>query len=95
MSAHTKMHPTENSSSKEKTIPWREVFKEEIEKYTEAGAALRGCRYREDMTQKQLADLLGIKHHHISEMEHGKRPISKKMALRLGEIFKVNYRIFL
>ena len=78
-----------------KSIPWREVAKESIEKYTEAGLALRGARFREGLTQKQLADKLDILPHHVSLMEHGKRAISKKMALRLAEVLNVNYKVFL
>lgn len=78
-----------------KSIPWRESAKELIEKYSEAGLTLRGNRYKNDMTQKQLAERLGISQHHISEMENGKRPIGKAMAKRLAEVFETDYRIFL
>ncbi len=77
------------------TTPWREVAKEEIEKYTEAGQMLRGARFKNDLTQTELAEKLGIKPHHISEMEHGKRPIGKAMAKRLAEVLNVDYRVFL
>jgi len=72
------------------SVPWREVYTD-----FEAGAALRGARKREALTQKQLAGLLGINQTHISEMEHGKRPIGKEMARRLARVLKVNYRLFL
>lgn len=77
------------------SIPWRQAAKENIEKFGESGLALRGSRYKEEMTQKELADAIGVRPHHISEMENGKRPIGKEMAKRLAEVFKVNYRIFL
>ena len=98
MSAHTKKHRTKRArktKSKERSIPWREVFKEEIAKYGEVGLAVRGGRVKEDMTQQELADELGICQHHISEMENGKRSIGKAMAKRLAEIFKVDNRVFL
>lgn len=79
----------------ETTIPWREVAKGNIKKYTEAGLALRGARAKENLTQKQLADKLDILPHHVSEMEHGRRPISKKMALKLASALHVNYKVFL
>lgn len=72
------------------SISWREVFP-----HFDAGVALRGARKREALTQKQLAGLLGIKQAHISEMEHGKRPIGKEMARRLATVLRVNYRVFL
>ncbi|HSW72781.1 MAG TPA: helix-turn-helix transcriptional regulator [Chlamydiales bacterium] len=80
---------------KERSIPWREVFKEEIEKYSEGGLMLRGSRQKEEITQKDLADAIGISQHHISEMENGKRPIGKAMAKKFGDFFKVDYRRFL
>lgn len=80
---------------KERAIPWREAFKDEIEKYSEGGLMLRGSRYKEGTTQKQLAEALGISQHHISEMENGKRPIGKEMAKRFAAFFEVDYRIFL
>jgi DNA-binding XRE family transcriptional regulator len=81
--------------TKEKSVPWREAYKDEIEKYSEGGLMLRGSRHKESLTQKQLADALGISQHHISEMENGKRTISKQMAQKLGEFFHSNYRKFL
>ena len=54
-----------------------------------------GARKREALTQKELAHLVGVSQTHISEMEHGKRPIGKDMARRLAKVLKVNYRVFL
>ena len=78
-----------------RSIPWREVFKAEIKRYTEIGAAVRGGRYKAGLTQKQVAERLGILPHHICEMEYGKRAVSKKMAHKLGKVFDLDYRIFL
>ena len=72
------------------SVPWREIFPG-----FDSGLALKGARKRETLTQKQLAELLGISQTHISEMEHGKRPIGKEMARRLAKILKVDYRAFL
>ena len=107
MSAHTKTHPIDHRrmtkrvsactsvSKKRKSIPWREVAKENIKKYTETGLALRGARLRAEMTQKELADFIGALPHHISEMEHGKRSIGKEMARKLSKILNMSYRMFL
>jgi ribosome-binding protein aMBF1 (putative translation factor) len=83
------------AKTKKKSIPWREAAKDEIEKYSEGGLMLRGSRFKEEITQENLAKALGISQHHISEMEHGKRPIGKEMAKRFAEFFKTDYRIFL
>jgi DNA-binding XRE family transcriptional regulator len=86
---------TKVSKPKESSTPWREVFKKELEEYGEAALMLRGSRHKAELTQEQLADALGISQHHISEMENGKRPIGKEMALRFGRLFKTDYRKFL
>ena len=57
--------------------------------------ALRGLRGKEDITQAELAARLGISQNMVSDMESGKRPISTKMAKRLGEEFGLSYRCFL
>lgn len=59
------------------------------------GSAIRGLRDREELTQEQLAEKIGVKRHHISEMEHGKRPIGKDVAKRLAHALHTDYRIFL
>ncbi len=72
------------------SVPWEEVYPD-----FNGSVALRGARKREALTQKELARLVGISQTHISEMEHGKRPIGKEMAKRLAKVLKVNYRVFL
>ena len=72
------------------SVPWEEVYPD-----FNGSVALRGARKREALTQKALAHLVGISQTHISEMEHGKRPIGKDMAKRLAKILKVDYRVFL
>jgi ribosome-binding protein aMBF1 (putative translation factor) len=71
-------------------VPWEEVYPD-----FNGSVALRGARKREGLTQKELARLLGVSQTHISEMEHGKRPIGKDMAKRLARVLKVDYRVFL
>src|SRR5437867_3257748 len=61
------------------TVPWRECFPA----WSEAqlpGVALAGARHKEGLTQVQLARLTGLPQRHISEMEHGTRPIGKARA---------------
>ena len=55
---------------------------------------LRGARYREGMTQVELASKTGIPVRHISEMENEKRPIGAKNARLLGEILNIDPRLF-
>lgn len=76
-------------------IPWREAFTEGLEKFSETGLILKGGRHKAGLTQKALAEQIGVLPHHISEMEHGKRPIGKNMAHKLAKVFNVDYRVFL
>jgi DNA-binding XRE family transcriptional regulator len=56
---------------------------------------LRGYRGKLDITQKELAEKLGVTQNRVSDMESGKRPISKDIALKLGELFDTPYKSFL
>ena len=55
---------------------------------------LRGLRGKEELTQAELAARLGISQNIVSDMESGRRPISLKMAKRIGEEFKIPYKGF-
>jgi transcriptional regulator with XRE-family HTH domain len=59
------------------------------------GVCIRGGRGKEGLTQKQLAEQIGVAQHHISEMENGKRTVGKEMAKKLSEVLNVDYRVFL
>lgn len=59
------------------------------------GEYLRAARYREGLTQMQVAQLTGIPQRHLSEMENRKRTIGKTVAKRLAFALNVDYRIFL
>ena len=57
--------------------------------------ALRSLRGKDDITQAEVAARLGISQNMVSDMESGKRNISLKMAKRIGEEFKISYKVFL
>jgi len=76
------------------SVPWRDAYPEYSDEDL-PGVCLRGSRYREGLTQKQLADMTGIPQRHISEMENGKRSIGKEMAKRLGKALSIGYKVFL
>ena len=77
----------------EGTYTIAEVFPEY--KGKEPQIALRTYRNRENLTQRQLADLTGIPQRHISEMENGKRGIGKENARKLAPALNADYRLFL
>ncbi|MDR2851194.1 MAG: helix-turn-helix domain-containing protein [Desulfovibrio sp.] len=56
---------------------------------------MRGLRYRECLTQKQLAEKMGINTQNLSHMEHGRRPVGKEMAKRFAKILNTDRRLLL
>lgn len=83
------------SFSDDETTPADEVFRDLHAKFTKRGSALRGARFKGEMTQVELARKLKITQSDLSKMEHGKRTIGKKMARRLSKILNLDYRVFL
>jgi DNA-binding XRE family transcriptional regulator len=59
------------------------------------GRILRGFRTRDDMTQEELAARLNVTQTRVSELESGKRPISRRMAEKLSAVFEIPYKAFL
>lgn len=49
------------------------------------GRIAAGFRLKHQMTQAQLAELTGIDQANISAYESGKRPLTQKAAIRIGE----------
>jgi ribosome-binding protein aMBF1 (putative translation factor) len=95
MLALTKKRHTENGHSvDDESIDWRELFGE-YEDHELQGAALRGARTKEGLTQKQLSELASIPQGHLSEMENGKRPIGVVIAKKLGKALNISYKVFL
>ncbi len=68
---------------------------EEVFPDSTPGRRLRGLRVREGITQKELAEKLGIQQHHVSEMEKGTRKISVAMARRISRAYDISHRVFL
>jgi plasmid maintenance system antidote protein VapI len=51
-----------------------------------------GFLFAPDLTQAMLAEQTGIRQHHLSEMEHNKRPLGKVNAKKLADILECDYR---
>ena len=96
MREHTRTHRTKKENKKQnEPLRASEVIKEIANGKPEWATALKGLRYREDITQKELGEIIGIDQANISNMENGKRPIGKNLAKKLAEQFHVDYRLFL
>ncbi len=70
---------------------WSIVAKEDIAKRGQSGMVLRGARYRENMSQKELAAKSGVSQENISRIENGKRSVGEKVAKKLAKALKINY----
>lgn len=77
------------------SISWEELAKDDIAKYGKPGIALRGARYREGLSQKELAKRTGITQDNISKMENGKRPIGEKVAKKLAKALRIDFELLM
>ena len=82
-------------SDGEPLVSIEDVFPDMKDDRKRPAAILRGYRNRDEFSQIDLAKRLGITQADISNMERGRRSISKKMAEKLAKIFKTSYRVFL
>ena len=77
------------------SVPWEDLAKSRIAKYKKAGLALRGARYRESLSEKELAKRTGISQENISKMENGQRPIGEKVAKKLAKALRLDFHLLL
>jgi ribosome-binding protein aMBF1 (putative translation factor) len=75
------------------SIPWEDLAKDRIAKYKKSGLALRGARYREGLSQKELAKRTGISQENISRMENGKRAIGEQVAKKLAKVLRIDFEL--
>jgi DNA-binding XRE family transcriptional regulator len=72
-----------------------EWFKNISKKIT-PGAVVRTYRENLGITQQQLAEKVGIGNSsYISDIEHGRRTVSKNLAKKFCEIFNVSLEMFI
>lgn len=74
-------------------VAWEILAKERIEKHSRAGLVLRGLRYRENLSQKELAKRSKVTQNEISKIENGKRSVGEKVAKRLAAALHCDYRL--
>lgn len=77
-----------------KAVPWRQAFPEYNDAMI-ASISLKETRKMAELTQQQLSQITGFPRRYISEMENGKRTISKDRAKKFAEVLQADYRIFL
>jgi DNA-binding XRE family transcriptional regulator len=76
-----------------KATSWGKLAASRIKHHTKAGLVLRGARMREGFTQKMLAKKCGISQENLSKMENGKRPIGKKVAVKLAKALHIDTKL--
>ena len=92
MQAHTNEHHTEND---EHSISAKDYMKSIYGDLPKWAIILAGYRHRENLTQKELGKIVGIKQCNISRMETGHCPIGKNAAKKFAIMFNTDYRMFL
>lgn len=76
-------------------VLWEKLAHDRLEKYKQAGIVLRGARYRENLSQVELAKRSGVHQNEISKIENGKRGVGEKVAKRLALALHLDYRLLL
>lgn len=104
MLGHTRKHHIEEkrfvikkpkSERSRDSVNWRTASEEAFGDAPGTALNLRGLRNREGLTQEQLGQAIGVEQSNISKMERGIRQIGIKSAKRIGEVFHIDYRLFL
>ena len=73
---------TENGDDDEEELV--NAFESDFWKSATVGDLLAGYRLKHELTQKQLAKLAGMSHATISAYETGKKPLSRRSAIKLA-----------
>lgn len=83
------------SEENDPPVAWETLAKSRLEKYKKAGLVLRGMRYRENISQRVLAEKSGISQNEISNIENGKRTVGEKVAKKLAKALNFDYHLLL
>lgn len=87
--------PRSKAHANARLTPSDEVFKDVHKKYGRVGTRIRGYRYRDDMTQSDLAKKLNISKKDVYNLEYSRLKIDRKMAKQLATLFKTKPSMFL
>jgi len=67
---------------------------ERIKAHSQSGTFLQNLRIEKDISQRELAGLIGISQGRLSELENGKYKISEKITVRLASVLEVEISVF-
>lgn len=85
----------ESLEQKAKSVQPENVFKDMVKKRPKFAINLRGARFKENMSQRELSEKTGIPVTTISKYENGEREISEEQAEKLSKVLRVNNKLFL
>ena len=85
-SVQVEMDEDDNGSTKLEDWDWYKSINASMT----PGDAVKADRGLRAWTQKQLAEKLGVSVQNVSEIERTVRPVSRKMAVKLGKVFKTD-----
>jgi DNA-binding XRE family transcriptional regulator len=89
------VHITPDSEDEKLDVFQTDWYKK-IKKKLTPGTYIKVFRQNNNMTQAELGKALGgLPRQHISNMENGSRPISKRIALKLAKLFDVSVEKFI
>ncbi len=91
----TSMKIIEQDEDEELVNPFELDFFKDFKRRETPGANLRFYRKLVGMTQKELAEKLGMTKQHVLDMERNQRAISKKTAKELARFFDVSVARFI
>ena len=80
------------NNSDEGVVPAEEVFPNIQDPAKRIGIIFRGLRFKNNLTQAEVAKRLGLDQSDVSKIEKGKRPIGKVLAKKIAKEFGIDYR---
>ncbi len=82
-------------SAEEGSVLYEDAFPRMKDRAKRQASVIRGFRERDGLTQEELAEKIKITQGDLSKVEAGKRRVGRRIAERLAEVFKSDWRVFL
>lgn len=79
----------------DRSVDARKLYPELNDPAKRVAISFHGTRLRLGLTQKQMAEKLDLSQSDVSKIEKGEREISRKLAIRIGKVLKIDYKRFL
>jgi DNA-binding XRE family transcriptional regulator len=91
----TLLKELEKSHKTEDFLAAEEVFPSLNDPVRGPATSFHGLRLRLGLTQKEMAEKVGISQSDVSKIEKGERAIGRKLAMRIGQACQTDYKRFL